>query len=71
MSTEHRCRKKEQHLNTDWNFDHQMSLSKSKSWYSNSCLHFSERCVPFMKVHDQLVLVPVRPLHPRTMSLPE
>ncbi len=27
-------------LNTDQNFDHQMSLSKSKCWYSNNCLHF-------------------------------
>ncbi len=32
------CRKNEQHLNTDQNFDHQMSLSKSKCWYSNKCL---------------------------------
>jgi len=24
----------------DSNFDHQMSLSKSKCWYSNNCLHF-------------------------------
>ncbi len=24
----------------DLNFDHQMSLSKSKCWYSNNCLYF-------------------------------
>jgi len=24
----------------DLNFDHQMSLIKSKCWYSNNCLHF-------------------------------
>jgi hypothetical protein len=29
-----------QHLNMDFNFDHQMSLSKSECWYSNNCLHF-------------------------------
>ncbi len=39
----HRCLLKtvvetnEQHLNVDYNFDHQMSLN---CWYSNSCLHF-------------------------------
>jgi len=42
----HRCllntgvEKNEQHLNIDWNFDHQMSLSKSKCWNSNISLHF-------------------------------
>jgi hypothetical protein len=30
----------------DPNFDHQMSLSKSKCWYSNNCLHFLKRAVP-------------------------
>ena len=39
--------KNEQHLNIDYNFDHQLSLSKSKCWYSNSCLHFLKRAVPF------------------------
>ncbi len=24
----------------DYNFDHQMSLSKNKCWYSNNALHF-------------------------------
>jgi len=32
--------KNEQHLNIDWNFDHQMSHGKSKCWYSNRWLHF-------------------------------
>jgi hypothetical protein len=27
-------------LNIDFNFDHQMSLTKSKCWYSNNSLHF-------------------------------
>jgi len=36
----------EQHLNIDQNFDHQMSLSKSKCWYSNNCLHFLKHAVP-------------------------
>ncbi len=42
----HRClintgvEKNEQHLNKDYNFDPQMSLSKSKCWYPNNCLHF-------------------------------
>ncbi len=30
----------------DFNFDHQMSLSKSKYLYSNNCLHFLKRAVP-------------------------
>ncbi len=38
--------KNAQHLNTDYNFDHHMSLSKSKCWYSNNCLHFLKRAVP-------------------------
>jgi hypothetical protein len=48
----HRCRvytgveKMKQHLNIDLNFDHQMSLSKSKCWCSNNCLHFLKRAVP-------------------------
>ncbi len=40
MSNEHWCWKNEQHLNIDYNFDHQMSLSKIKCWYSNNCLNF-------------------------------
>ncbi len=32
--------KNEQHSNLDYSFHHQMSLSKSKRWYSNNCLHF-------------------------------
>ncbi len=41
----HRCLinpvlKNEQHFNIEQNFDHQMSLSKSKCLYSNICLHF-------------------------------
>jgi hypothetical protein len=39
--------KKEQHLNMDSNYDYQMSLSKSKCWYSNNCLHFLKCGVPF------------------------
>jgi hypothetical protein len=47
----HRCLnntgvdKNEQHLNIDQNFDHQMSLSKSKCWYLNNCLHFLKGAV--------------------------
>jgi len=33
----------------DLNFDHQMSLSKSKSWYSNICLQFLKRAVPLQQ----------------------
>ncbi len=36
----------ELHLNIDYNFDHQMSLSKSKCWYSNNSLHFLMHGVP-------------------------
>jgi hypothetical protein len=32
-------------LNVDKNFDHHMSLSKSKYWYSNNCLHFLKLAV--------------------------
>jgi len=38
--------KNEQHLNIDYNFNHQMSLSKSKCLYSNNCLQFLKRAVP-------------------------
>jgi hypothetical protein len=30
----------------DYNFDHQMSLSMSKCWYSNNCLYFLRCSVP-------------------------
>jgi hypothetical protein len=40
MSNSHWCYKIELHLNIDYSFDHQMSLSKSKCWYSKTCLHF-------------------------------
>jgi hypothetical protein len=30
----------------DLNFDNKISLSKSKCWYSNHCLHFLKRAVP-------------------------
>ncbi len=40
------CLKNEQHFNTDQNFDHQMSLSKSKCLYSNNCLRFLKHAVP-------------------------
>jgi hypothetical protein len=32
------------------NFDHQMSLSKRKCWYSNNCLHFLKLCCSFVKI---------------------
>ncbi len=34
----------------DSNFDHQMSPSKSKCWYSNNCLHFLKCAVPLKSV---------------------
>jgi len=34
----------------DSNFDQQMSLSKSKCWYSNNCWYFIKRVVPFPRV---------------------
>jgi hypothetical protein len=37
--------KNEQHLNIDESFDH-ISLSKSKCWYLDNCLHFLKRAVP-------------------------
>jgi hypothetical protein len=47
----HRCliktgvEKNELHLNTDYNFEHQMSLRMSKCWYSNNCFtFFKARC---------------------------
>ncbi len=36
----------EQHLNEDKKFDRQMSLSKTKCWYSNNCLNFLKHAVP-------------------------
>jgi hypothetical protein len=38
----------EQHLNKDNNFTHQMSLNKSKCWYSNNCLQFLKRADPLI-----------------------
>jgi len=38
--------KNEQHLITECNVYHQMSLSKSKCWYSNYCLQFLKCAVP-------------------------
>jgi hypothetical protein len=53
----HRClintgvEKIEQHLNIiDLNFDREMSLSKSKCWYSKNSLHFLKCAVPFLKI---------------------
>ncbi len=31
----------------DYNVDPQMSLCKSKCWYSKNCLHFVKGAVPF------------------------
>jgi len=42
--------KNEQHFNMDYNFDHQMSPSKSKCWYSNNCLQFLKRAVPLKRL---------------------
>jgi hypothetical protein len=33
-------------LKKNKSFDQQMSLSKKKCWYSNTCLHFLKRAVP-------------------------
>ncbi len=43
------CFKNEQYLNMDKNFDHQMSLSKSKCLYSYSCLRFLKHAVPLLQ----------------------
>ncbi len=51
MSNEHWCWNNEQNLNIDLNLDHQMSLSKSKCWYSNKCIHFLKRAVPLHTTH--------------------
>jgi hypothetical protein len=50
MSSLDWCWKNEQHLNIYYNFYHQMSLRKSKCWYSNNCLHFLKCAVPFNRV---------------------
>jgi len=34
-----------------------MSLGKSKFWYSNNCLHFLKRAVPFINVYDKVPYV--------------
>jgi hypothetical protein len=36
--------------NMDYKFVHQMSLSKSKCWYSNNCLHFFKACYSIKKL---------------------
>ncbi len=33
----------------DWNFDHQMSLSKRKCLFSNNCLCFLQHALPLAK----------------------
>ncbi len=43
---------KQLHINIDYNFDHQMSLSKSKCWYSNNCLHFIMCALPLHTQHN-------------------
>jgi hypothetical protein len=45
--------KNELHLNIDLNFEHQMSLSKSKHWYSDNCLQFRRRAVPLYEACKQ------------------
>jgi hypothetical protein len=62
ISNQPSCLKNEQHLNMDYNFDHQMSLNKSKCLYSNNFLHFLKRAVPlkeglFEKGKQQNVLI--------------
>jgi hypothetical protein len=39
----------EQHFNINWKIDHKMSLSKSKCWYSNNCLHFLKHSVQLIQ----------------------
>jgi hypothetical protein len=36
------------HLRIHYNFYHQISLSKSKCWYSNNCLHLLKQAVPLL-----------------------
>ncbi len=36
------------------NFDHHMSLSKSKCWYLNNCFHFLKRAAPFFKHNENI-----------------
>ncbi len=40
--------KNEQHSIIGNNFNHQMSQSKSKCWYSNNCLHFLKCVAPLV-----------------------
>ncbi len=51
--------KNELHLNIDYNFDHQMSLSKSQCWYSNIFLQFSKHVVPLIMYRSKLVCLPL------------
>jgi hypothetical protein len=61
LSCHHLClintgvEKNELHLNIDYNFDLQMSLSKSKCLYSNNFLHFLKRAV--LLIHYESVMV--------------
>ncbi len=48
--------KNEQHWNIGYNFDPQMSLSKSKCLYSNNCLQFLKRVVPLFEYQHLLLL---------------
>ncbi len=57
MSNKHWCQNNEQHLNIDDNLDHQMSLSKSKCWYSNNYLQFSKRAVPVQYLCSAKILL--------------
>ncbi len=50
ISNELWCLKNGQHLNMDKNFDHRMSLNKSKCLYSYNCLHFLNHAFPMSKI---------------------
>jgi hypothetical protein len=53
--------KNKQQLNIYYNFNHQMSLSKSKIWYSNNFLHFSKRAVPLDLIKHVKMLAWIQP----------
>ncbi len=48
-------------INIDWNFDHQISLSKGKCWYSNNYLHFLKHVGPLTSYfyHNLYLLIPL------------
>ncbi len=48
------CLKNEHNLNMDQNFNHQMSLSKSKCLYLNNCLHFFQACCSILRIYFNL-----------------